>query len=70
MTSEVGRHEQSEELSLLRVQGAELCFTILGPSLTRTPPNREDADHHLRHTGVVEELISLWTAVSSVVDRV
>jgi hypothetical protein len=34
------------------------------------PPNREDADHHLRHTGVVEELISLWTVVSSVVDRV
>jgi hypothetical protein len=70
VTSKVGCHEQHEELSLLRIQGAELCFVILGLSPVRTPRITEMRATTLRHGEVVGDLIALQMAVSSTVERV
>jgi hypothetical protein len=37
VVSEMKRRKQIQERSLLRAQGAELCFTIIGPSQVRIP---------------------------------
>jgi hypothetical protein len=69
VVSETDHQEQFEELSLLRASGAELCFTIIGPSQVRIPLSARMRAAALHHTKMVGELATLRAAVSSTAER-
>jgi hypothetical protein len=68
--SERERLEQFEELTILQIQGSELCHAIIGPPQARHHLSEGKRLAALHHTEMAEELVVPQVVVSSTVELV